>query len=198
MLKVGSTEQIAGDVTTLNWIGPRPPAVVERALGFQPGRLAAGYVVLLLKEALRPEDFEFAGTTLRSGGRLGAPAATAAADAHRPRVHDRIGMERGIAGYKALQMQVLKSVAIFGPQRIAKVIAVTPHRPDLAPDLQYPPGGGGLQWTLVRKKRFLVALAVRPDGEAVTPAFTVSLADGQPGVRLYENRARIAQYLAAA
>jgi hypothetical protein len=198
MLKVGSSEHIQGDVTTLNWIGPRPPAAVERALGFRAGRLAAGYWVLLLKEPLRPDDFVFAGTTLRSGGRYGLPAGNAAADALRVRVNDRLRIERGTVGYEALQRKVLASAAISGLQRIAKVIAVTPHDPSLAPDLQYPPGGGGLQWKLVKKKRFLVAMEVQPDGTAVAPAFTVSLAEGQTGLQLYANRQRIAQYLAAA
>jgi hypothetical protein len=182
----------------LNWIGPRPPAAVERALGFQAGRLIAGYWLLLLKELLRPDDFEFAGTTLRSGGRSGLPAANAAADALRARVHDQVRIERGGAGYEALQRKVLSSVAISGPQRIAKVIAARQHDPALAPDLQYPPGGGALQWKLVKKKSFLVAMEVRSDGTAITPAFTVSLAEGQPGPQLYANRRRIAQYLAAA
>jgi hypothetical protein len=108
--------------------------------------------------------------------------------------------ERGPAGYRQLQMRALASVAIAGPNRIAKVLPVTPHDPALAPDLQYPMGGGGLQWTIDRahKKNFLIALQVDPAGMADAGAFRVSLADGQPFQQLYDARARVARHLASA
>jgi hypothetical protein len=59
-------------------------------------------------------------------------------------------------------------------------------------------GGGRLQWTLVKKKDFLIAMHVAPDGRASTPGFSVSLNETQPFLELYANRARIAQYLAVA
>jgi hypothetical protein len=83
MLKVGATGSFSGHVTTLNWIGPRPPADIERNLGYGPGRLSSGYWVLLLVQGLTPGDFEFDGTTLRSGGKLGLPGDTVAEDAAR-------------------------------------------------------------------------------------------------------------------
>ena len=200
MPAVGTLVQLSGDVTTLNWIGPRPPRNVEINLGFAPGRLAAGYWIALLKDPLLPDDFAFGGTTLRSGGRLGLPAANAADDALRPRVHDQIVAQYGTNGYRQLQQKALAIAAISGPNRIAKLLPVTPHDAQLAPSLQYPMGGGGLQWTIDRahKKNFLIALHVDPNGLADAGSFTVSLADNQPFQQLYDARARVARYLAAA
>jgi hypothetical protein len=194
MLKVGETRTFTGNVTTLNWIGPRPPAEVERNLGYGPGRLGAGYWVLLLVRELTPDDFEFEGTTLRSGGRLGLPGATAAEDAARSRMHDQILVERGPAGYRALQEQALRSVKTAGPERIAKVLPETGHDPAMAPSLQYPMGGGGLQWTIKKSRPvpFLVAMHVDRNGLATTPTFSTSLA---PGPNVYEHRARVMKYL---
>ena len=194
MLRVGDFALLTGNVTTLNWIGPRPAADVERNLGYGAGRLSQGYLVVLLKQMWTPEDFEFEGTTLRSGGRLGLPAHTTAADALRPRVHDRIQAERGPLGYQELQQHALRSAMITGPQRIAKVIPTTRHDVDMPPAEQYPMGGGGLQWTIKKSRpcRFLVALHVDPARNATTPTFTVSITDAPHD---YPNRARIARYL---
>lgn len=198
MLRPGISEKFTGDVTTLNWIGARSPGMIEAALGFRAGRLAAGYWVVVLTEKLNEDDFEFAGTTMRSGGRFGLPGSTSAADKARPRVHDAIVTERGEDGYKALQKKVLTSVSLTGPKRIAKVVPVTRHDPNLAPDLQYPMGGGGLQWKLVKPKEFLVAMEVTPAGEAKTPTFTVSLSNSLPAAERYDNRAKLARYLETA
>ena len=191
------SKTFTGDVTTLNWIGPRPRSDIERNVGYGPGRLAAGYWVLLLVEYLTPEDFEFSGTTLRSGGRLGLPAKTPALDTLRPRVHDRIAAERGADGYRNLQKQVLRSIASVGPNRIAKVLPEDRLNRPARPNEDYPMGAGSLQWTLVPPgKRFLVAMHVSADGTATTPRFSVSLAENQPGHVLYDNRAKISRYLA--
>ena len=200
MPTVGTVLPLSGDVTTLNWIGPRPPRDVEINLGFGQGRLAQGYWIAVLKDMLQPDDFAFGGTTMRSGGRLGLPASDAADDLLRPRVHDQIMAEHGASGYRQLQLKALASVTISGPHRIAKVLPVAPHDPAMAPDLQYPMGGGGLQWTIDRahKKNFLVALHVNPAGMADAGSFRVSLADNQPFQQLYDARARVARHLAAA
>src|SRR3954447_3987263 len=124
MKPLGHLEEFRGDVTTLNWIGPRPPQAIERNLGFAARRLAAGYWVVLLAHPLAPGDFVFSGNTLRSGGREGLPASSLAADALRPRIHDLLLAERGQQGYEHLQQQVLRTIAIKGPERIAKVIPV--------------------------------------------------------------------------
>lgn len=194
VLKVGSYEPRRGNVTTLEWINAKPAADVEKSLGYGVGRLSAGYFLLLLVETLKPEDFEFDGITLRSGGRLGKPADTSAADALRPKVHDQIMAERGADGYRKLQESALREVAINGPRRIAKVVPVTDHDDDMAPSKQYPMGGGGLQWRLKNKKNFFVAMFVDKDGTATVPGFSVSFTKGIPH-QIYDAKAKVVRYL---
>jgi hypothetical protein len=111
---------LSGDVTTLNWISVSQPTTVETKLGFGHGRLAKGYWIAVLKERLEPDDFDFAGTKMRSGGRLGRPMKSCAADILRPRVHDQIMAESGAQGYGQLQRIALASVSIMGPYRIGR------------------------------------------------------------------------------
>ncbi|WP_420100671.1 hypothetical protein [Bosea sp. (in: a-proteobacteria)] len=195
VLTVGQTELFSGNVTTLNWIGPRPAAAIERNLGYAPGRLAQGYWVILLKQILTADDFEFDGTTLRSGGRIGVPAQSETEDAKRARIHDEVLREYGPAGYRELQMRALASVKLHGQDRIAKVVPVTLHESGLAPAEQYPMGGGGLQWNIKKPCRFLIAMHVSPTRIATLPGLTVSLTDGPKDD---ENRARVSRFLASA
>ncbi|MFY7834676.1 MAG: hypothetical protein ACOVQ0_00160 [Novosphingobium sp.] len=191
-LMVGTTGRFHGNVTTLNWIGTKPPAAVEASLGYGSGRLSAGYNILVLKEALTALDFEFDGTTLRSGGRMGLPANTISEDERRKRVHDAMIKEYGEAGYRQLQHKALASAQLTGPNRIAKVLPRMPHDSDMAPSHQYPMGGGGLQWKLLRPgKIFVVALFVRADGIAELPGRNVDIRQTAP----YENRRDVMQYL---
>jgi hypothetical protein len=67
----------------------------------------------------------------------------------------------------------------------------------MAPNAQYPMGGGGLQWRLVKPRNFLVACFVGPDLVAQTAGFSVNLAETH-GAQLYENRAQLMRYLATA
>jgi hypothetical protein len=195
-MKVGTTEKLYGNVTTLNWIGPRPPREIERNLGYGAGRLSAGYWVVLLKQSLTPLDFEFDGITLRSGGRLGLPGQTASQDAMRVRVHDQAIAQHGTAGYEEMQRRALQTVKLAGAERIAKVVPVTRHADDMPPASQYPPGGGGLQWAIKKARpcTFLVAMHVDATGIATTPTFAASVADGAP----YDGRARLMRYLETA
>ncbi len=193
-LQLGSEAYRQGNVTQNTWVGPRSARNLEASLGFAPGRLAAGWAVLLLKERLGPLDFQFDGITLRSGGREGLPANTWEQDALRPRVHDRVMDERGEAAYLRMQKWSLSSIPETGQQRLVKVVPVTPHSDAIAPVRQYPMGGGGLQWRLIRRCRFLVAMTVDAGQIASIPGFTAHIGDGGA----YDNRARIARYLDSA
>ena len=191
-LVVGNIEKLTGNVTTLNWIGARSPADIERSLGYAPGRLRDGYVIALLVDSLSVSDFEFDGTTLRSGGRLGKPLSSEKADMLRPRVHDTLLSERGKSGYEDLQKAALKNAKVAGEERIAKVVPMTRHDPKLAPNVQYPMGAGGLQWKIVAPgKRFLVAAFVDESAHAHTKSFSVFIGIGAP----YDNRAKLMRYL---
>lgn len=191
-LHVGDIGKFAGNVTTLQWIRVGSEAATEANLGYHRGRLSQGYFLLLLKQQLTPRDFEFDGTTLRSGGRLGLPGSKTT-DALRPRVHDIILAERGRVGYEAYQKMTLGNVAISGAKRIAKILPTIRHDASLDPGVQYPMGGGGLQWKLVTECDFLIALEVSSDGTASTPDFSVNLRRGN-----YDDRARIWRYLVSA
>ena len=194
-LTLGNTETISGDVTTLQWIKPGYEGDIERALGYHPGKLAQGYYILLLTRKPQPAEFEFSGTTLRSGGRAGLPAASDALDALRPKVHAEMQVKYGAAGYTDLQTNVLKTITIKGDQRICKVLPDLRHNPGMAPNDQYPMGGGGLQWTLKKPGiPFLVAVRVNANGTADMPmGVSVDLAKGG-----YEARAKLRQYMTRA
>lgn len=193
-LTVGHIETIPGDVTTLQWIKPGYEAETERALGYHSGKLAQGYYVLLLTRKPQPAEFEFSGTTLRSGGKLGLPAATNAIDALRPRIHTEMQSSYGAVGYTAMQTNALKTIALKGDQRVCKVLPDLRHNPGMAPNDQYPMGGGGLQWTLKKPGLpFLVAVRVNSNGTADTPGFSVDLVKGG-----YDARAKLRAYMMTA
>lgn len=194
-LTVGANASVKGNITTLVWTGVRPAESIERAIGYAPGRLSAGYWLLLLKAPLVGADFELAGTTLRSGGKVGLPGSTPAEESSRKTVQKQIEDERGRDGYLDLKAWALANGgAITGPNRLAKIIAVTGDDPHVMPNIQYPMGGGGLQWNLVAEKEFLVAMRVDASGLAVTPHMTAQLRAGLPA-DIYDNRAKLIRYL---
>lgn len=187
----GDYVEAGGNITQLKSIAARAPRAVELSLGYGIGRLAAGYGILLLAGSLSPGEFELDGITLRSGGRAGLPADTNEDDLKRERVHDAVLRERGIDGYRALQGMALRAIGATGPERIAKIRPVTAHDDEMKPSLQYPMGGGGLQWKLIVRRRFLIAATVDAAGIAHTPDFSVPIG---PHAR-YEDRARLNRYL---
>lgn len=193
-ISLGQYVLLAGNVTTLQWIKPGYEAETEAALGFHRGRLAQGYWILVLKQLPRPDQFRFDGTTLNSGGRLGLPAGTAAADLQRPKVHDQVLGQRGAAGYADLQTRILRDIKVQGEQRIAKVLPGTRHDALMAPSAQYPAGGGGLQWSILPPGvPFLAAAEVRADGTVAIPGRVLDLASGD-----YAARATLRHYLTSA
>lgn len=192
-ISVGAKPKLSGDITTLNVIWPGSEPQIEAQLGFHAGRLANGYAIALVCEPLNPADFRFSGTTLRSGGRMGLPAATAAQDKLRPTVNDAILSERGAEGYQDLQEAALRNMQVRGSRRLCKILPTIRHDADMPPNVQYPMGGGGLQWTLTREVECLVAARISPDGTAETPDFTVNLATGG-----YDARRRLRVYLETA
>jgi hypothetical protein len=183
-ITLGQQVILSGNVTTLQWIKPGHEAETEAGLGFQRGRLAQGYWIVVLKQLPRPDQFTFDGTTLNSGGRLGLPVRIEAADKLRPKVHDQILARHGTAGYADLQARVLRDVRVQGEQRIAKVLPGTRHDAAMAPSVQYPAGGGGLQWSITPPGMpFLAAAEVRADGTVAIPGKVLDLRGGGYGAR---------------
>lgn len=189
---LGQITRLQGMVGPMIWSGARPPASIERSLGFQRGRLGQGYYILLLKERVRPEDIVMEGTTLRSGGRMGLPAATSQADDLRPRVRKTIDpYTRDFWRDKLGGI----NTPLRGMERWCKIRPVVPHSTFLAPSDQYPPGGGGGQWTLKHDYNFLIAAFVDDKAVAHAPGgLTVSVAEDA----FYDDRARLTRYLEAA
>lgn len=191
---VGSLINLRGDITTNTWVGARSARALEQSLGYGPGRLAAGWSILVMREKLAPSDFKFAGLTLRSGGRYGLPANDAAADKLRPHVYDEMLREYGADHVEKLKAKFLAQAAYQGPNRIVKVLPVTRHSDAIPPNEQYPMGAGGGQWTLMRACSFLVAVQVDNNGIARTPSFSVFLGESAA----YDDRAKLNRYIESA
>jgi hypothetical protein len=190
-LILGQPMLLTGNVTTLQWIKPGHEADTEAALGYQRGRLAQGYWIMLLKELPKPGEFAFSGTTLNSGGRTGLPSDSDALDRLRPKIHDQIMAQRGPAGYADLQSRALGDARVKGEHRIAKILPGTRHDAAMAPNVQYPAGGGGLQWVITPPGLpFLAAAEVRADGTVAIPGRVLDLASGG-----YAARAALRQHL---
>ena len=145
----------------------------------------------MLKQKLKPEDFSFAGTTLRSGGRYGKPADTLEEDKKRVYVYKDMEARYGAAEVNRMRLRALENITYTGPRRLVKVVSVTPHSETEAPSLQNPMGGGGLQWFLRRECKFLVAVRVDAHGNAMTPNFSVFLGESAA----YVDRDRLARYI---
>lgn len=191
-LNLGDYAYLTGDVTQNRWVGARSARTLEQSLGYGAGRLSAGWKVLLLKQKLEAADFQLSGITLRSGGREGLPADTVLADKLRKRVHDQVMAERGPAGYRDLQAWALQHITEKGEDRIVKVVPVTRHSDSMKPSEQYPMGGGGLQWTLTRPCKFLVAMAVDENSIAcLANGYSAFLGESAS----YDVRAKINRYL---
>lgn len=191
MMQIGHTETRAGDVTSLNFVAARPPALIERTLGFAPGRLGRGYWLLLLLDMVGIDDFRLGGFTLLSGGRDGLPAATWEADKLRPAIHDRVVAGYDDQGRKLRQIAAAAINRLTGPQRTMKVVPLIGHDPNIGPASQYPQGLGAPQWTLIQAKRFLVAGQVDAMGR-----FTGRGVEGNvAATAAYDDRARVAHYL---
>ena len=191
---LGSDPKLTGNVTRLNSVGAKPSQLLERDLGYGPGRLSQGYFIAILREKLRPEAIEFAGYSLRSGGRYGLPLADPAADADRERVHDRMVARDGKAHVdKQLAAFAALPENLIGEKRIVKVLPVIRHL-GANPADEYPMGSGVPQWDLKKEHRFTVAVEFDKDGNARTAAQpTATLSPG----RSLDVRMRLFRYLAS-
>lgn len=190
---IGQVRWLTGNVTTLQWIKPGYEAETAAALGYDKNRLSHGYFIALMKRPPTPDEFIFEGTTLRSGGREGLPAQSWDADARREKVHDQVLAEYGSDGYRKLQISTLGGIKVTGPERLAKVLPTIAHDDKIGPDVQYPMGGGGLQWRLHKAVPFLIAAHVDAFGRATASGFSLDLRLGGYGAR-----ARLRSYLTTA
>jgi len=192
---LGKRISCGGFITRLDWVGAQAPSIIEAKLGYQAGRLAAGYAICLLIEPIRVNHVRFGGLTLRSGGRDGLPVDNPVQDWLRPQVHDRMMQEYGAESVDRMLRKLADDPGnLKGERRIVRVIPVTGHR-GANPAEEYPMGGGGLQFILTESHDFFVAAVVSGEAIAATAAgWSVSVAENAP----YEGRARLATYLRTA
>ena len=192
------TPKKSGNITQLKALILADLRATEKNVGFHSGRLSRGFKLLLLKEMPRPEDFEMHGTTLRSGGRFGNPLQDPEEDKQRRRVHDDIMETLGAAGYGALQAAGLKFASVSGRDRLIKNLPEIRNNRDMTPDVQYPPGGGFLQWDLKKPGLpFLFAAEFSGDGTVRIPGETLQLNSGNLNAD-YPQRQRLQHYLQTA
>ena len=190
---------LKGDVTQLQAIAMEPPTGVAKQLGLASDRMVRGYWICVLNydcdraTFMRRffRDFIYAGTTLRSGGRMGLPADTPAADRQREHAHDLLMEAYGKTGYDRVKHADLQRITPKGHSRLVKVVPFVRHDKHLAPSTQYPPGGAHLQWTLTNTKAFTCAAKVDGAGLATTKDFAVSIAPGAPR----DNHFRLLRFL---
>jgi hypothetical protein len=151
-LKLGAIVCRAGFVTRLRDINGRPADDLTDRLGYNPGRLESGFFVLLLLQPLERGDFEFAGYTHFSGGRIGKPLDDPDLDKLRPKVHSQLAatMQTSFDEYAG---GFASRIPPYGMERLAKIV---PH----TREGDYPGGTGIFQLELIVGKEFLVAAEV--------------------------------------
>lgn len=191
---VGEYSSEAGNITDLDAVAGNPPDIIARNIGMATFRFRQGHYVLVLRQMLTADDFIFEGITLRSGGGEGLPLADPDANRARPSVHKRIQNEYGDDDYRRMRERALDSVTYAGPRRLVRVVPVIGHVSALGSDLQYPPGQLYRQWRLIQPCNFQVVLFADENGVCETLDTSLKAQIGPNAT--YDERARIAQYLA--
>ena len=193
-LTIGQVIQSQGCVTRLLDVIGREPNELEDIIGYHRGRLAQGYYIAVLKDRLLPGEFEFAGYTHLSGGKIGAPDPQKRPDT-RPGVHQTLAGQVGAGGIAKLQQQTVASIPTTGVERLAKVLPKIMHSAAMETDpnlpVQYPVGSGIKQYILTVKKNFLIAAEVAPGGALSGRNFNSRIARNAP----YEERVKVRRYL---
>lgn len=209
-LQVGDRPRFKGNVTTLDKLPVGSGEEIERMVGYHRGRLSDGYFILLLVEAITADDFDFHGITLRSGGKTGNPG-----QPNRQPVQQVMTKEfaksfqlrpdprqAASAHIKQMKDRLVRRDVSRGPDRLAKVLPTIRHNRSIPDAVQYPPGGGALQWDLTKEAQFLVAVYVDAAGVAHTAApdprlRTLSI-NAAHGSERYEARRALRQFMEAA
>lgn len=193
--KCNNTVRLRGDVTQLQAIAMATPADISKRLGLAPERLVRGYWICLLKinriDEDLAKDFIYAGTTMRSGGRMGLPAMSKTKDQERLHSDRLLQRAYGKEGYRNAQLADFQRISERGHNRLVKIVTVVRHIDTMLPAIQYPSGGAHLQWTLINPRKFICGAFVDGAGLATTKAFLASIAPDAP----QENFFKLERYL---
>jgi hypothetical protein len=147
-VRIGEVCIVRGCVTKEKFIRGRALADLEKLLGFSAGRLRQGIGVIRPCRLPAATEFDLGGYTQVAIHRHETP--------------------RGVVP-AVLRQNAHDSWTLRGPESLVKIVAFTPHNPELSDDFQYPPGGGIPQWV------------VKP--LARVPGVVVALVTGYPGGR---------------
>src|SRR4051794_12762648 len=112
---------LIGFLTQLDWVIRSKTEQIEDNLGYHRGRLSHGFYLLLLKEAIRAEDFEFGGIAMFAGGKTGLPSNDPDVEKKRPKISDVMRLEYGRDHYNYMRRQNAKSYLLEGEERLVKV-----------------------------------------------------------------------------
>ncbi len=179
-LKIPSFIYTGGDVTQLNCLIGVSPGDLEARLGYEAGRLALGWYLLLLVQRVRADEFIWGGTTEFSGGT--DPERTVGfqgryddkeiqyrvhvQDLLRSDFHEQFGgnnakTEKAMESFRQSELRSLNDRSSHN--RVAKVLPVIRHDREKVWYVQYPDaaaGHGVKQWTLLKKLEFRVAAKI--------------------------------------
>lgn len=127
MASAVGTVNVSGFVTQYKFLAGHDLHYIERALGYQVGRLAAGATFVALDRLPRADEFETRGYSQVAG--------------HRYRPPGNLDMNK-------IKLLAMGAWSLTGPGQLIKVWPASAHNPSLADDTQYPPGAGIPQWKL--------------------------------------------------
>ena len=154
-LSLGSRTSMGGYATKMIYIAGQQPQELEDRIGYHRGRLAQGFLVLVLDDRIVPSEIELVGHSHFSGGRIGHPKLTG-----RITAEDSLRQAFG-GGLVSRQKQLLaQTLNTGGSDTVVKVLPSIRHDPAMPDYEQYPVGTGIPQFNLTTKKNFVVRAVV--------------------------------------
>lgn len=148
-LNVGDVASFNGFVTRASVLRGKTGDQIERALGFEAGRLRDGWRLLFFLQLPTPDQFQFRGYTQMSGG---IPRGHLASTLDRRTAEQRLA--DNVDDIVEVKRRIIRDVfRLSGPDRLAKVWPTSQGT-------YYPPGAGFPQWELMTYLPFRVAAIV--------------------------------------
>ena len=155
-LSLGQVVKQAGYVTTLRsvLVGGSRPVDLERKLGFSPGAMVDGYVLLVLDTLaqIAENEFEFRGYTHLSDGK----AAGSDQNTHQDLEQRLSGNSIDRAVWQRLRKEGAQRLNRGGADVLCKVVF------SKSENVLYPTGSGVVQYVLTQPKPFVVTARVGP------------------------------------
>lgn len=141
-MQIGTVEIRAGFVTRQFNLQGRTLSDIEKRLGYQSGRLSQGAYFLVALELPLNDGFELAGYSQVAGHHT---------NNQYPGINDP-----GDPTLPYKKRLASSQWALWGQDRLVKVIPVQGQNAGLSDDENYPPGSGIQQWKLIKPIKFTV------------------------------------------